>query len=113
MSAYLVARVDVTDPEQYAEYMKHTPRVVQQYGGRFIARGASPLTLEGEQDTLRNVIIEFPTTDDAVSFYNSPEYGKCRALRAGAAVGQFVVLEGYPDSDWTAALAASSELSFD
>ena len=58
MSAYLVARVDVTDADQYAEDMKHTPRVVHQYGGRFIARGASPLTLEGEQDSLRNVIIE-------------------------------------------------------
>ena len=113
MSAFLVARVDVTDAEQYGEYMQHTPRVVHQYGGRFIARGASPLTLEGEQDTLRNVMIEFPTVDDAVTFYNSPEYGKCRALRAGAATGQFVVLEGYPEADWTAALAASSELSFE
>lgn len=113
MSAYLVAIVDVHDPEQYAKYMEHTPRVVAQYGGRFIARGAEPLTLEGPANTVRNVVLEFDSVDDAQTFYNSPEYGRCRELRAGAATGQFFVLDGFPAEDWERALAASNQLSFD
>ena len=54
MTAYLIARVEVHDMDRYAEYMRHTPRVVHQYGGRIITRGATPLTLEGEPETLRN-----------------------------------------------------------
>ena len=113
MSAYLVAIVDVTDMDRYSVYMQHTPRVVAQYGGRFIARGAAPLTLEGPGNELRNVVIEFDSADDAVAFYNSPEYGRCKELRAGAATGQFFVLDGYPEDEWAAALAASQQLSFD
>ena len=112
MPAFLIARVDVTDMDRYAEYMRHTPRVVHQYGGRFVARGASPTTLEGPANELRNVVIEFPSADDAVAFYESPEYARCRELRAGAATGEFVVLDGYPDDEWASALAASSAIDF-
>ncbi|MFT7647020.1 MAG: hypothetical protein ACI8Y4_001760 [Candidatus Poriferisodalaceae bacterium] len=111
MSAFLMAQVDVTDMEQYAKYMARTPRVVDLYGGRFVARGSSPLTLEGDANELRNVIIEFPTREDAIAFYNSPEYGECRDIRAGAATGQFFVLDGYPADEWATALAASQALA--
>ena len=39
MSAYIIAFVEVTDRERYAEYMKVTPSIVARFGGRFIARG--------------------------------------------------------------------------
>ncbi len=113
MTAYLIARVEVHDMDRYGEYMRHTPRVVAQYGGRIITRGVTPLTLEGEPETLRNVVIEFPGQDEAVAFFRSPEYARCSELRQGASTGQFMVLDGFPEEDWGAALAASSELSFD
>lgn len=113
MTAYLIARVEVHDMDRYADYMRHTPRVVDQYGGRIITRGATPLTLEGEPETLRNVVIEFPGKEEAVAFFRSPEYARCCELRQGAATGQFVVLDGFEEGDWSSALAASSELSFD
>ena len=39
MPAYIIAFVDVTDRHQYAEYMKVTPSIIAQFGGKFIARG--------------------------------------------------------------------------
>jgi len=39
VAAYIVAHVDVEDWDAYREYMRHTPRVIQKFGGRFIARG--------------------------------------------------------------------------
>ena len=66
MSAYIVAHVDVKNWVAYREYMRHTPRVIHQFGGRFIARGGEMVTLEGPEETLRIVLIEFPTLDHAM-----------------------------------------------
>jgi len=98
MPAYIIARVQVTDPARYAEYMKVTPGIIETFGGRFIARGGETETLEGELETSRVVLIEFPSLEDARAFYRSPEYTETRALREGAATAQFVAVDGWPRS---------------
>jgi uncharacterized protein (DUF1330 family) len=94
MPAYIIARVQVTDPEQYKEYTKLTPAAIANCGGRFIVRGGKTVTLEGEPETRRLVVIEFPTMEQAQAFYDSPLYRQAREVRAGAAIGQFVAVEG-------------------
>jgi len=111
MPVYLIAQVDITDPERYRDYARHTPRIIAQHGGRFIARGAAPLVLEGPPTTKRIVVIEFPSMEHVKAFYDSPDYVRARAIRAEASTGQLVVIEGYPDADWQAALAASQQES--
>ncbi len=94
MTAYVVARVKVTDPEQYSRYTARTPDCIASFGGRFIARGGEPVTLEGPEFRDRMVIIEFPSLERAKAFYNSPEYTEIKALRANAAVGEFIAIDG-------------------
>ena len=50
--------------------------------------------MEGDNETRRLVILEFPDMATARTFYNSPEYTAAKAERAGAADGQFVIVEG-------------------
>lgn len=92
---YIIAQVDVTNPQQYAEYTKLTPGLIEKAGGRFIARGGRTATLEGPAARSRVVIIEFPSFERAQEFYNSPEYVAARKLREGAATAQFVLVEGF------------------
>jgi uncharacterized protein (DUF1330 family) len=94
MAAYIIARVEVTDWERYREYTKATPDVIARYGGKFVIRGGEIVALEGEPENRRLVVIEFPTLERAQEFYHSPEYTRVKALRAGAAVGQFLAVEG-------------------
>jgi uncharacterized protein (DUF1330 family) len=94
MPAYIIARVQVTDWEQYREYMKATPAVIGRFGGRFVVRGGEMITLEGPQETGRVVIIESPSLDQAKAFYHSEEYSRAKKLREGAATGQFLAIEG-------------------
>jgi uncharacterized protein (DUF1330 family) len=94
MPAYIIARVDVTDWPRYSEYMKVTPGVISRYGGKFIARGGEMLTLEGETEIRRVVIIEFPSLEKAKEFYHSDEYRDTKNLRKGAATAQFLVIDG-------------------
>lgn len=95
MPAYLIACVDISDPDQYAEYVAVTPGVVELYGGRFVVRGGDVTTLEGPESNERWVVVEFPSVEAAEEFYHSPEYVEARVLRAGAAHARFVVLDGY------------------
>lgn len=92
---YIIAQVDVTNPQQYAEYAKLTPALIEKAGGRFIARGGRTATLEGPAARSRVVIIEFPSFERAQEFFNSPGYVAARKLRAGAATAQFVLVEGF------------------
>lgn len=105
--AYIVGRVNVTDWDTYREYMKRTPKIISQSGGRFIARGADIHTLEGAPETSRMVIIEFPSNEKAKAFYQSDAYRRARQIRANAAEAQFVVLDGFPLSAWEEAVEQS------
>jgi uncharacterized protein (DUF1330 family) len=94
MSAYIVARIEVTDRQQYSEYTKVTPAAIGRYGGRFLARGGDTITLEGSSETRRVVILEFPTLSQAKAFYHSDEYQAAKRLREGAATADFLAVDG-------------------
>ena len=94
MSAYLLIRVAVTDWDRYREYMALTPAALAKYQGRFIARGGESVTLEGQEETRRLALVEFPNLELAKAFYASPEYQAAKAVRAGACEAEFIALDG-------------------
>ena len=91
--AYVVARITVTNPDAYAEYIKGATEAIRQYGGKPLARGGAFEALEGEARG-RNVIIEFESLEQAKRYFHSPEYQAAKAKRAGAAVAEIVAVEG-------------------
>jgi uncharacterized protein (DUF1330 family) len=96
MPAYLIARVDVTDPGQYRHYLNATPPIIEKFGGKAIARSTEPITLEGPEETRRIVILQFPSIAKAQEFYHSPEYQKARTLRDGVALGELIIVNDIP-----------------
>ena len=95
--AYVIARIEVTDPKQFQKYLNAVPPIIEKYGGKALSRSPNPLTLEGEKESRRIVLLEFPSAEKAKEFYNSPEYQKVKKLREGAAVGEMIVVEGIAD----------------
>ncbi|MEI7766284.1 MAG: DUF1330 domain-containing protein [Phycisphaerae bacterium] len=95
MPAYIIAFVDVTDSVRYAEYMKITPALVAQFGGKFIARGGKTETLEGPCENRRVVLLEFPSFEHANDFYHSAQYVQAKQMRAGAATATFILVDGW------------------
>jgi uncharacterized protein (DUF1330 family) len=91
--AYWIARVTVTDPDQYKLYAEATPAAFKKYGAVPLARGGLYSQLEGEGRP-RNVVIEFPSFDDAIACFNSPEYQAARANRVNAGLAEIVIVEG-------------------
>ncbi|MCY3781902.1 MAG: DUF1330 domain-containing protein [Chloroflexi bacterium] len=94
MPAYLIVRANVTDMQQYQEYMKLTPGILEKYGGRFVVRGGEKVILEGPDAPERIVVVKFDSVDAARRMYDSAEYQAAKKLREGAADASFIVMEG-------------------
>lgn len=96
MSGYMLAMIDVSDMDQYREYIKHSSAAVAKHGGIFLTRGGETKLLEGSaMPASRMVLLKFPSYAETVAFYDSPEYVIARGVRDGAATATFVALEGY------------------
>ena len=94
MPAYIIAQINIRDPQKYQEYAKLAGPAAAKYGGRYLVRGGAKAELEGSIPYQRIVVTEFKDVEAARRFYNSPEYQQARAKRAGAADFNMVVVEG-------------------
>ena len=91
--AYWIARIDVQDPEAYKEYVTTGKPAFERYNAKFLARGGKTEVLEGTARA-RNVLIEFPSMEEALACYNSPEYQAASKFRQSVSEGEFVLVEG-------------------
>jgi len=95
MAAYWVARSRVIDPVQYKKYTDLVPGILAKYGGKVLARGGRFQIVEGPEKFHRFIVIEFPTLEQGVACFTSPEYDAAAAFRrAGAGEVETVIVEG-------------------
>jgi uncharacterized protein (DUF1330 family) len=94
MAAFVVVQESIENEAVFAQYRAKAPATVEAYGGKFLARGGNLEVLEGELPHKRLVILEFPTRQDAIAWYNSPEYQEILPLRLSSSRGIFAVLDG-------------------
>ena len=94
MPAYVVAEVEIVNPEGYKTYSQQVPATIEQYGGRFLVRGGKAKPLEGEWPEVRRVIIEFPSVERAQAWWDSTEYAGPKELRRANSKGRLILIEG-------------------
>jgi uncharacterized protein (DUF1330 family) len=94
MPAYVIFQGDVQDEALYEEYKPKAAASIAAAGGRFLVRGGPAEQLEGDPVAGRNVVIEFPDRESALSWYHGDAYAEARALRQRASVGRMVLVEG-------------------
>jgi len=93
-SAYILANVRVTNPEQYEEYKMFSSAAMKAHGAEVCVRGGAVEVLEGDWTPDRVVLLKFPTLEAARAFNDSPEYTLARNARQGAAIMRMVLIEG-------------------
>jgi len=91
---YLIARVGIDDLDTYKQYLARSPGVTAEFGGKFLVRGGQSHTAEGEEETRRLVVMEFPSFAAAKECYYSEAYQEIKAIRAPAGEAQFVLVDG-------------------
>ena len=94
MPAYVLAEIEITNPDGYKEYSAQVMPTIEKYGGKFLHRGGPVTALEGDWPKRRRVIIEFPSAEAARNWFDSPEYEKPKALRQANSNGRLLLLEG-------------------
>lgn len=95
MPGYLILHGEVTDPEGYEEYKERSQTLLAEHGGRFLVRGGGATAVEGEWMP-RFVVVEFPSYEAALSFYNSPEYQEAAEIRKRYSTAAVAIVEGLP-----------------
>ena len=94
MKGYVVCVYkNISNEGKLKEYAIKARAAVENYKGRFLIRGGRSTINEGESSP-RTVVIEFPSYDDANSFYQSKEYSEAHAILKGHAKRQFQIIEG-------------------
>ena len=94
MSAYFLVEVDVTNPDVYDGYRKLVGPTLDKYGGKFLVRGGSYQTIEGDWPPQRVVILEFENTEQFQRWYDSPEYTAAREIRLSASTARAILIQG-------------------
>jgi uncharacterized protein (DUF1330 family) len=94
MSAYVIAEVDVHDAALFEEYRKLVPPTIAQYGGKYLVRGGATDSKEGGWTPKRIVVLEFPSMEQARTWYHSSEYAPALAMRLKAAKSRMIIVEG-------------------
>ena len=95
MPAYWIARAKINDPVEYKRYTDLVPEIIENFGGKVLARGGEYEIMEGPEHFHRFVVIEFPTVADGTACFKSDEYNAAAAFRRanGAGEVQTVVVE--------------------
>jgi uncharacterized protein (DUF1330 family) len=93
-SAYILANVDVRNPDAYEEYKRLSTIAMKAHGAEVCIRGGKVDVLEGDWNPGRLVMLKFPSLEQARKFYDSTEYHAARKAREGIAVMRMVLVEG-------------------
>ena len=94
MPAYVIFDEKVHDPSRLEEYKSLAGPSIARMGGRFLARGGTTVSLEGDWNPQRMVVIEFESVEQARAWYDSPDYQAAKRARQGAMLMKALVIEG-------------------
>ncbi len=92
MAVYVVALIEVEDAEAYAAYQGAGLPTVAAAGGRIIAGGPGGTGLEGQELPNSSAIVEFPSMEAALTWYNSAEYQNTIPLRTSCSKAHMIAV---------------------
>jgi len=96
--AYLIVELTINDIDAYDRYRQQVIATLEAADARFLVRGGKRIQLEGaddqHHDDLRTVIVEFPSMEVALAWYESPAYTPLIELRRSAADSRLFFVEG-------------------
>ena len=94
MSAYVIARIKVNDPDDYMTYAAQTVALAEKAGGRFLVKGGDYVMLEQDDPGVRLVVVEFDTRQQALDWYNSTEYQEILPIALRSSTREALIVDG-------------------
>ena len=94
--AYLIAHVQVTDPDGWKQYVTALPATLEPYHVKTLARAPAVAFDASTPPAGSTVILAFNSMDDIRAFWNSPAYQAIIPLREKSAKTIAYALPGLP-----------------
>ena len=94
MPAYAIIEISVHNTKEHETYKSMTPPSIAAYNGKFIVRGGKTISLEGDWNPERVVVLEFPTMELAKEWWNSEQYAIPKSIRQQSAKTKLILVEG-------------------
>ena len=81
MSALMISRITVKDPQKFKEYLRKTKEVAAPFGAELVFHGSAERALTGGEDHGVVVVVSFPSLEKLDAWYASDGYRPLIALR--------------------------------
>lgn len=95
MTVYVVGRLELTDPAWVEDYVPAVQALVESHGGKYLARSPEFDMVESNGPAPNIVVvIEFPSREAAVAFYQSAEYQPWLEARKAGAKTELILIDG-------------------
>lgn len=94
MSVYVIAQIEIRDRDEYNLYQAGFTEVFSKFEGEILIVDENPRVLEGDWPYTRAVLIRFPNEEEAMNWYNSPEYQKLAQRRLKSSRGNIILASG-------------------
>jgi uncharacterized protein (DUF1330 family) len=94
VSAYVIATVEITDPDVYARYLEQSLGLLDGVPTEVLVSDDAPETVEGTWHGPRTVVMRFPTYADARAWYESDAYQRTMELRTASTITNLVIAAG-------------------
>lgn len=95
MSVYLIAQITIEDRAEYSKYEAGFAEVFRKHTGQVLGVTEEPELLEGSWTCTRTVLLQFPDREQAMAWYESPEYQEIIGHRLAASSGNVVIVDQY------------------
>jgi len=93
--AYVVAEIDVTNPEPYEkEYVPRAAKAITDGGGKYIVRGGKTAAIYGEPPQPRIAVMAFESMEKAQAAFNSSAYKEAKKVGDKYANFRIYAVEG-------------------
>lgn len=95
MAGYLIATIrGINNPEKLQLYREAAAPTVRKFGGEAVISPRSQQEFVEGEKSVCVLVYRFPSYQQAVDWYNSPEYREAMKIRIGAADLQIALAEG-------------------
>jgi uncharacterized protein (DUF1330 family) len=93
--AYVVAEIDVTNPEPYdKEYVPPAAKAITDGGGKYIVRGGKTASIYGAPPKPRIAVMVFESMEKAQAAFNSPAFKAAKKVGDKYAKFRVYAVEG-------------------
>lgn len=94
MDCFFVAQINIEDSDEYQRYLAGYDEVFSKFNGTVLAADDDVEILEGDWPFGRTVIVRFPSPEELLKWYRSPEYEELARHRRNASSANIALVHG-------------------